>query len=100
MTGAIARRLTPFYHSPRLNQLVEPPSGSSSEAHGGHHGQRLVAHASCGLGFPQAASRSSHQAARAKPRGDTSLFLNFGQRSLSLTHDNLFSVRGSVTILS
>jgi hypothetical protein len=31
---------------------------------------------------------------------DMSLFLNFGQRSLSLTHDNLFSVRGGVTILS
>jgi hypothetical protein len=31
---------------------------------------------------------------------DMRLFLNFGQRSLSLSHDNLFSVHCGVTILS
>jgi hypothetical protein len=59
-------RLTPFDHSLRLNHLVKPPSGRSSQVHGERHGQRLVPRASWGLGFPHATIRSSHHAAGAK----------------------------------
>jgi hypothetical protein len=59
-------RLWPKRSPPHLTPSITR-RGSSSEGHSGHRRQRLVAHASCGLGFSPAVIGSSHQAARAKP---------------------------------